>query len=355
MNSIKNCGINTTIALKRALLISLIMIFAVTCLYAKGTNEGEENPQLNIYSSRHYEVDDAIYNLFTQETGIKINVVKGGADELIERIKTDASNQADLFFTVDITRLHRAEESGLFQTFELTSAIRDALPSHLISDTRSWLAISQRARVIVYNHSDSPDYLPSSYLDLADNRMNAQLLIRSSSNTYNQALVASMLARNGEEATRVWVRGVVKQMARKPKGNDRDQMKALIGGEGQYAVVNTYYVGLLQDSPDAFEQEVGNAMGVIFPPQTHMNISGVGIVKDAKNKKAAQMFLEFMLTDSIQEMIMNQNFEYPASLKVPLSPFLQSLGTATPDTISLNEVGKNTVLAITIMQEEGWE
>ncbi|MEM0969622.1 MAG: extracellular solute-binding protein [Verrucomicrobiota bacterium] len=253
---------------------------------------------LTLYSHRHYESDDALFQKFTEESGIKVNVVKAKADELIERLKAEGENSpADLFMTADAGNLQRAKSQGVLQT--ISSEVLDAaIPENLRDPDGEWYGITQRARVLVYAKDRNKPEDFSSYEDLADPKWRGQILVRSSSNIYNQSLMASIIAAHGEEKAEEWAAAVRKNMARPPQGSDRDQMRAVAAGLGDVAIVNTYYLGLLVNSDDPKDQEVGNSVAIFFPNQaegdrgTHVNISGAGVTKYSKNVKEATQLLE---------------------------------------------------------------
>ena len=338
------------------LLVSLAFVLA-----AGGTALADG--EVNVYSHRHYDTDQALYDRFEEQTGIEVNVIQGKADELIERLSREGSaSPADILMTVDAGRLVRAQSMGLLQP--VTSALLEAnVPAHLRDPEGSWFGLTQRARVIVY-HPDrvSPDEL-STYADLTHPMWAGRILIRSSSNIYNQSLLASIIANEGEAEAAAWAAGMVANMARTPQGNDRDQMKAVAAGEGDLAVVNTYYVGLLINSGDEYEREVGAQVRVFFPNQdgagqdgrgAHVNVSGAGVTKSAGNLDNAVKLLEFLTGAEAQELFSAANHEYPVNPAVSPSPLLQSWGDFTADDLPLHRLGELNADAVRVFDHAGW-
>ncbi len=314
--------------------------------------------EVNVYSHRHYDTDQALYDRFEEQTGIEVNVIQGKADELIERLSREGTaSPADILMTVDAGRLVRAQSMGLLKP--VTSAVLQAnVPAHLRDPEGHWFGLTQRARVIVY-HPDrvSPDEL-STYAELTHPRWQGRILIRSSSNIYNQSLLASIIANEGEAEAAMWAAGMVANMARTPQGNDRDQMKAVAAGEGDLAVVNTYYVGLLINSGDEYEREVGAQVRVFFPNQNdrgaHVNVSGAGVAMSARNLDNAVKLLEFLTGAEAQELFSAANHEYPVNPAVSPSPLLQSWGDFTADALSLHRLGELNADAVRVFDHAGW-
>ena len=333
------------------LLVSLAFILA-----AGGTALADGD--VNVYSHRHYDTDQALYDRFEEQTGIKVNVIQGKADELIERLSREGTaSPADILMTVDAGRLVRAQSMGLMKP--VTSAVLQAnVPAHLRDPEGHWFGLTQRARVIVY-HPDrvSPDEL-STYAELTHPMWQGRILIRSSSNIYNQSLLASIIANEGEAEAAAWAAGMVANMARTPQGNDRDQMKAIAAGEGDLAVVNTYYVGLLINSGDEYEREVGAQVRVFFPNQddrgAHVNVSGAGVTMSAKNLDNAVKLLEFLTGAEAQELFSAANHEYPVNPAVSPSPLLQSWGDFTADDLPLHRLGELNADAVRVFDHAGW-
>ena len=314
--------------------------------------------EVNVYSHRHYEAGEKLFEQFTEETGIKVNVVQAKADELIKRLEIEGKGTpADVLITVDAGRLHRAKSKDLLRSVD-SRTLNRAVPAHLRDSDGQWYGLTKRARVVVY-HKDRVDPAElSTYEALTEGQWRNRICIRSSKNIYNQSLLASMIAHNGEELAKHWAAGMVENFARKPSGNDRDQVKAVAAGIGDVAVVNTYYIGLLLNSDNPAEVEAGKSVGVFFPNQdgrgAHINVSGAGVTKHAKNPKNAVKLLEFLTGAEAQESFAKANYEYPVREGVAPSPTLQKWGEFKADTLSLNRLGELNDDAVRIFDEVGW-
>ncbi len=316
-------------------------------------------PVVNLYSSRHYDTDDLLYEGFREATGIRVNVVEAEADQLIERINSEGQNSpADILMTVDAGRLWRAEQDGIFQPVTST-VLTTAVPANLRQPDGLWFGLTKRARVIFYNKDTVDPTELSTYEALADDKWRGRILIRSSTNIYNQSLVGSMIAADGAEATEEWARGLVANFARPPEGGDTDQLKAAAAGLGDIAVANTYYYARLVESDKPEDQEVANALGVFFPNQegrgTHVNISGAGVVKTAPNPEAAIQFLEYLVSPEAQYIFAESNNEYPVVEGVGVNSVVESFGEFKADSISAEVVGRNNPEALRITDRAGWK
>lgn len=312
---------------RRAFLASSSAIAVVAmggCGQRQESGSSQAKQAINLYSARHYDSDNALYEAFTKQSGIAINLVEAKADELIERIKSEGTNSpADVLLTVDAGNLWRAQQAGLFLPTS-SQALQSAIPANLREPAGNWFGFSKRARVIVYNKNRVQPADLSTYEDLADPRWKGRFIVRSSSNVYNQSLTASLLAANGSEQTEAWARGLVANFAHPPKGNDTAQIQEVAAGSADLTVVNSYYVVRLMKSEKAEEREIASKVGVFFPNQgdrgTHTNISGGGVVKTAKNPEAAMQFLEFLATPEAQAMFAKGNNEYPVVAQVAIDP-----------------------------------
>lgn len=313
---------------------------------------------LNLYSSRHYQTDEALYEGFTRKTGIRINRIEAGEDALIERLKNEgARSPADVLLTVDAGRLWRAEQMGLFQSVR-SPVLADRIPSALRHPDGLWFSFSVRARPIFYRKGAVDPSLLRQYEDLADPRWKGKVCIRSSSNMYNLSLMGSMIAASGPERAERWARGVVANFARPPKGGDTDQLKAVAAGECQVALANTYYYVRLLKSARADERALADKLGVVFPNQadrgTHVNVSGAGVLKHAPNREAAVKFLEYLASEEAQAYFANGNNEYPVSGPVRGNPELAALGEFRRDSVNVTVLGKNQAAAQQIYDRAGW-
>tara|TARA_B100000287_G_scaffold89517_1_gene81889 strand:- start:4406 stop:5392 length:987 start_codon:yes stop_codon:yes gene_type:complete len=320
-----------------------------------------ESKEINIYSQRHYEVDRKQYENFEKKTGIKVNVIKANADELLERLKNEGENSpADLFVTVDAGKLQKGVEMGLFQKIN-NDVINKNVSKQLIDKNGYWIPITYRARILVYSNDRVMKSELSTYEDLANEKWRGRILVRSSSNAYNQALMSSLYANLGEEAVEKWSSGLVKNFARDPKGNDRDQVKAIAAGQGDIAIVNSYYIGLLLSSEKQQEVDAGNSVSVFFPNQgenergSHINISGFAMTKNAPNKENSIKLLEYLTSVEAQETYVNNSYEYPANPLVKPSDIVQSWGEFRVDKLDLNKLGTYRNEAIKVFDKTGWK
>ena len=290
--------------------------------------------------------------------GIKINVVNASADELIQRIESEGDQTpADLLITVDAGRLVRAKEKNLFQSFN-SSMIDSTIPANLKDSENQWVGITKRARVIVYSKERVDPSELTSYEDLTDSKWKNRILVRSSGNIYNQSLMSSLISANGEENAMNWAKEITNNFAREPKGNDRDQVKAILAKEGDIAIVNTYYIGRLLNSDDELERRAGNAVNVFFPNQegrgTHINISGIGIIKNSKKVELATLFIEYLLSIDVQEQFATANYEYPINSNASSASVLEEWGDFKEDTLPLQRLGELNKEAVMVFDRAGW-
>lgn len=316
-------------------------------------------PVVNLYSSRHYDTDDQIYDGFREATGIRVNLVEAEADQLIERIKSEGQNSpADILMTVDAGRLWRAEQEDLFQPVD-SAILREAIPENLRHPDGLWFGLTKRARVIMYNKDTVDPSELSTYEDLADPKWQDRILIRSSTNIYNQSLVGSMIAAHGTEETEEWARDLVANFAREPQGGDTDQIKAVAAGLGDIAIANTYYLARLAKSDKAEDQAIAEQIGVFFPNQegrgTHVNISGAGVVKTAPNAEAAVQFLEYLASPEAQRIFAESNNEYPVVEGVAVDSVVAGFGDFKEDPLNASVFGSNNPEALRITDRAGWK
>ncbi len=314
--------------------------------------------QLNIYSSRHYDTDERLYTDFTDQTGITINRIEGKADELLARMQAEGANSpADVLITVDTSRLSRAKNMGLLQPVE-SAVLEERIPANLQDTDNDWFGFSQRARIIFYN-KDSVDVPPATYMDLADPAYKGKVCIRSSTNEYNQTLLAAIVTNFGEEKATGWAKGVVDNMARAPQGGDTDQLRGLISGECEVSVSNSYYFArALRTDVNGLSADI-DQIGWIFPDQesngAHMNLSGAGVAANAPNRDNAVKFLEYLASDSAQAYFSAGNDEFPAVKGVELAASVAKLGEFKADEINLSEVAENIPTAQKIFNAVGWK
>lgn len=334
-------------------------IFVTLSVFLLISCSNQSDNELNIYTSRQPQLLEPIIEDFYADTGIKVNLLSGNAQELMERIDIEGENtKADIFMTVDAGVLWQANERGIFSEIE-SDILSNNIPTYLKDPNNSWFGFSKRARTIVYSSDEYSEDDFSTYEDLADPKWKGKLLARSSSNIYNQSLLASIIANNGKQSAMKWAAAVRKNMARPPEGSDRDQMRAVAAGIGDVAIANTYYVGLLVNSSNPKDQEVAKKVGVFFPNQkgrgAHINISGGGIVKWSKNKANAVKLLEFLTGPEAQEQFPNATYEFPLEINSTNSELLQSWGKFKADPLSLSELGKLNSEAVKIFALSNWK
>ena len=345
--------------MKRVIFLLSVLVLIGSQSFAFSWFGKKDKDVINVYTHRHYDTDQELFEQFTQETGIKVNVVKAKADELIKKLEMEGKDTpADVLISVDVARLHRAKDKGLLQSIK-SKTLEKSIPENLRDTDMQWFSLTKRGRVIVYSLDRvNPEEL-STYEDLANPKWKGKILVRSSSNSYNQSLIASMIAANGEEATKEWIKGIVGNFAREPKGNDRAQATAVVAGEGDIAIMNTYYIGKMLNSSNPEEVKVAKNVGVFFPNQdrrgTHINVSGIGVTKHAKNKANAVKFIEFLASKKAQNKFASANYEYPVNPEVKASPLVQSWGEFKADDVQLELLGKYNSKAVKIADEAGWK
>jgi len=352
-------------ALWRAALIGAMALTAAAC--GETTTEADasaddapsqEAGEVNVYSGRHYDSDIVLFDTFTEETGIKVNVIEAGGDALIERIVREGdTSPADLFITADAGILWRGEQRGIFRSND-NEALKARVPAQFRHPQGKWYGLSKRARIIIYNREMGLPQGFSSYDDLADPANAGTICVRSSSNIYNQSLLASIIAHEGEAAAEDWARGVVANFARKPQGNDTSQIEAVAAGLCRLGIVNSYYVARFIGSDDADKAAIGDKLAVLFPDQsgrgTHINISGAGILTHAPNAANAEKLLEFLLRDESQQAFAIGNNEYPVVASVAPSGPVAALGAFRADDLPVAALGANQHTAVQIFDRVGW-
>lgn len=332
--------------------------FAATQVFRPRSARAQTS-EVNLYSSRHYNTDDALYDTFTDLTGIRVNLLEGKADELLARLEAEGANSpADVFMTVDAGMLWRADQAGIFAPMSST-VLSNNIPENLRHPEGKWFGFSKRARVIMYNKAAVDPSELSTYEALADPKWEGRILIRSSSNIYNQSLVASLIEANGVEATEEWARAFVSNFAREPEGNDRAQIEAAAAGLGDIAIANTYYLPRYVEDEDPEKQAVFDKIGVFFPNQdgrgAHVNISGAGVVANAPNAAAAKQFLEYLSGTEAQSFFAKGNNEYPVVEDADLAPVVAGFGTFKDDSVNVATYGENQTAAVQLMDRVGWK
>jgi iron(III) transport system substrate-binding protein len=318
-----------------------------------------EEPVLNLYSARHYQTDEALYDNFTRATGIKINRIEAGDEQLVERLKSEgAASPADVLLIVDAARLWQAEQLGLFQPVK-SATLEQKIPAKYRDPAGNWYGFSYRARVIVYNKSMVSPADIATYEALADPKNKGRICTRSGSHPYNLSLIGSEIAHLGAAKAEEWAKGVVANMARAPKGGDTDQIKAVAAGECAVALSNTYYYARILRSTQAADKEIAARTAVVFPDQstygTHVNISGAGVMKSAPHTQNAVKFLEYLASPEAQRYFADGNNEWPVVASAAISnPALDAMGEFKIDPLPIASYGKYTAEAQKIADRSGW-
>ncbi|MCC7486217.1 MAG: Fe(3+) ABC transporter substrate-binding protein [Burkholderiales bacterium] len=329
-------------------------------VFALSGGAGAQDQVLNLYSSRHYQTDETLYENFTRQTGIRINRVEGGEDALIERIRNEGDKSpADVLITVDAGRLWRAEQYGLFQPVK-SASLETRIPAAFRNPDGLWFGFSSRARIIAYSKERVKPGEIANYEDLADPRWKGRICTRSSGHVYNLSLIGSLVAHLGEQKAEAWVKAVAANLARPPQGGDTDQLKAVAAGQCDLAISNSYYYVRLMKSAKPDDRRVAEAVGVVLPNQggrgTHVNVSGAGVLKHAPHRSAAVRFLEYLASDEAQIYFANGNNEWPVVATVkPDNRELASLGKFKTDSLNLATVGRNQPLAQKIADRSGFK
>jgi len=313
---------------------------------------------VNVYSARHYDSDQALYDAFTAKTGIEVSVLEGGSDMLVERIQREGiASPADVLITVDAGRLWRAVQAGALQETE-SDVLNERIPAHLRHPDGLWYGYSQRMRVIYYNPERVDPEMVSTYEALAQPELEGKICIRSSNNIYNQSLLASMVEIHGMEGAEQWAEGLVGNLARQPQGGDTDQIRGVAAGECDVAVANHYYYLRLKNSDDPADREVAEKVAVMLPNQdgrgVHVNIGGAGVVTHAPHRDNAIRFLEFLASDEAQEIFARANYEYPVTEGVERHEDLAEWGDVKLDTLDMDALGENNPNAVRIADRVGW-
>jgi iron(III) transport system substrate-binding protein len=314
--------------------------------------------EVNVYSSRHYDTDRDLYDGFTRETGIRVRLIEGGEDQIIERMRSEGANSpADVLITVDAARLWRAKDAGLLAPTR--SAVLEArVPANLRDPDGYWFGLSKRARVIMYDRAQGLPAGLARYEDLAKPEFRNTVCVRASSHPYNISLAGSVLAANGPGTLEEWAKGVVANMARPPQGGDIPQILGVAAGQCRLAISNTYYLGRLLNSTKPEEREAAQKIGVLFPNQAdrgaHVNVSGAGVTRHAPHREAAVKFIEYLTSERAQKLFAEGNFEYPVVAGIAAHPTLLGFGTFREDSLNAATYGANGPEALQIMQRAGW-
>lgn len=337
--------------LARTLLLAVLIVAAIPAYAA--------NQELNVYSSRHYPSDDALYAGFTKATGIKVNRIEAGEDALIERMRNEgARSPADIFITTDAGRLWRAEQMGLLQSVK-SAALESRVPANFREPDGRWYGFSMRARVIAYNKAKVKPGEIATYESLADPKWRGRICVRSGTHVYNLSLMGALIEHLGEQKAEAWAKAVKANLARAPKGGDTDQIRGVAAGECDVAITNHYYYARLAKSDKPADKAVAEKVGLVFPNQgswgTHVNISGAGVAKHAPHRDAAVKFLEYLAGDEAQRHFAAGNNEWPVvDGAQAANPVLASFGDFKHDRVSVAVFGKHQPTAQKIYDRVGW-
>lgn len=346
--------------MKKISIMSKLLPFATTLLVSSLVSLSVvAAEQVNVYSARKEALIKPALDTFAEKTGIKVNLITGKADALLTRLRLEGkASPADVFITVDAGRLHRAKEAGVLQPVK-SDLLEKVIPENLRDSDGYWFGLSHRARPIFYAKDRvNPEEL-STYEDLIADKWKGRICMRSSSNIYNQSLTASMMAAIGAEATQIWAEGLVANFAKPPAGGDIDQLKAVNAGVCDIAIANTYYFGRLVNSKDASERELADTLVIFWPNQsdrgTHVNVSGAGITKHAKNLNNGVKLIEFLASPETQAWYSSVNNEYPVVKGAKISPTLKAWGEFKQDAVDLVILGKNNRAAVELMDRAAWK
>ncbi len=344
--------------------VSLISRVIFLSVIAGTVIAAEPSKELNLYSARHYQTDEALYSDFTKKTGIKINRIEADDNGILERIKSEGDkSQADVILLVDAARLWRAQTQNLFAPVK-SKYLEQRIPTNLRASSEAagipWFGYSTRARVIVYNKATVKKSDVDTYEKLASPENKGKVCTRSGSHPYMLSLVGALIERDGLQATETWAKNMVANMARSPRGGDTDQIKAVASGECGVALTNTYYFARMMQSDKPDDISMISKIGFVWPNQgsggVHINISGGGMARNAPHRAEALQFLEYLASDSAQEYLANGNNEWPAvpSVKVE-NPALKTLGPFQAEKVSVAAIGKNQIAAQKLLDQVGYK
>jgi len=338
--------------------IRRIITFALTALILSAC--AQPSNEVNLYSARKEALIKPLLDAFTEQTGVKVNIISSKADALLKRIESEGINSpADVLLTTDAGRLHRATSAGVFEAID-SAVLNSTIPPQYRDNANQWFGLSVRLRPIMLLGDDDSLNSINSYSDLTNPLHAGKICVRSSGNIYNQSLVASMIHHNGVEQTEAWVKGLVANFARSPQGGDRDQIRAAAAGQCSIVIANTYYLAqMLADPSNKPDYAAAQKVRIIWPNQnstgTHANISGAGVLKNAPNKDNAIKLIEFLASDAAQEIYANVNHEYPVIGKLANNQILNSWGAFKADSLALNILGENNAAAVQLMDRAGWK
>jgi len=332
-------------------MVGMGFVLAAPAVHAAG--------EVNIYSARKENLIKPLLGTFTAKTGIKVNLVTGKEDALLERLKREGRNSpADLLLTSDAGRLHRAKEAGVLAAVE-SKELNRLVPAQYRDPKGYWYGLSVRARPIAYVAAKVHADELSTYEALTDRKWKGRVCVRSSDNIYNQSLVASMIAQRGVAATETWARGLVANFARPPVGGDRDQVTAAAAGQCDVIIINTYYLAAMLNDKDSSQRAAAQKIKVFWPNQqdrgTHVNVSGIGLTAAAKHGQNAVRLMEFLAADEAQRWYAETNHEFPIRTNIQESKTLASWGKFKADKLGLDKLGQYNAEAVKLMDRAGWK
>ena len=337
--------------MKNVVIIALILLSITHCSFA--------TEEVNLYSARKEALIKPLLDAFTADTGIKVNIISSKADALLKRIQSEGINSpADVLLTTDAGRLHRAKQAGVFVAIDSQVLVK-SIPAQYRDSDQQWFGLSVRVRpILMVGSSEAGTAIR--YEDLADDKFKGAICIRSSENIYNQSLVASMIDAIGEAKTETWARSLVSNMARKPQGGDRDQIRAAAAGQCSIAIANNYYLAQMLANPDKqTDYQAAIKMKLMWPNQNdrgaHVNISGAGILKHAPHPANALKLIEYLVSDNAQQIYADVNLEFPVKKDIAVNPILANWGSFKADSIALNKLGENNAAAVRLMDRVGWK
>ena len=342
------------------------LAFAAVAIFAAAGSASAQEQVVNLYSARHYQTDEALYSNFTKATGIKVNRVDADDAGILARLKAEGSaSPADVILLVDAARLWKGDAEGLFKPIR-SAALESSIPANLRAkagaEGTTWFGFSTRARVVVYDKLKVKKADVDTYEELADPKNKGLLCTRSGAHPYNLSLFGAVTEHLGEAKAEQWLKGLVANMARDPKGGDTDQVKAVASGECGIALTNTYYLARLMRSATPEDKLVIDRIGVVFPNQdswgTHVNIAGAAVAKNAKNTANAVKFMEYLATAEAQNYFADGNNEWPAVASVKVSnPALQAMtgGSFKSETIPVSAIGSNQVKVQQMLDRVGYK
>ncbi|QIT36689.1 extracellular solute-binding protein [Wolbachia endosymbiont of Brugia pahangi] len=343
--------------MKKALIFtSLVVVVLIVVTFLYKNNETNDLQVVNVYSSRKEELVRTLFDEFTRNTGIKVRYIIDDYSQLLSRMEN--GSETDVFLTADAVNLILAKKRGLLSQVN-SEILKRAIPEKFRDSEGYWFGLTKRTRILVYNKESVDPKDLSTYEDLANKKWKGKILVRSSTSPYNRSLIAFMIANNGFEKTKEWVSGIVSNMARKPSGGDTNQIYAVAAGEGDIAIVNSYYFARILSSERENKKNVANKLGVFFPNHDSngvmVNISGAAVTKNAKNRENAIALLEFLVSKQAQELYAKKNQEYPIIEGVEVSNILKFWGDYPQSDLPLSELEKHLFEAVMIADECKWK